>query len=74
MLFPEHNWMDYPDALKDEIQRILLLPSMPAPSVPQPTQIVQPAPVVAQAAIPPSSALPPHHPSLSSSHLRLYCP
>uniref|UniRef100_A0A915IFW9 Uncharacterized protein n=1 Tax=Romanomermis culicivorax TaxID=13658 RepID=A0A915IFW9_ROMCU len=26
MLFPEHHWRDYPDALKEEIQRILLPP------------------------------------------------
>uniref|UniRef100_A0A915K610 Uncharacterized protein n=1 Tax=Romanomermis culicivorax TaxID=13658 RepID=A0A915K610_ROMCU len=44
MLFPEHHWMDYPDALKEEIQHILLLPRMliaPAP------QITQTAPVIA---------------------------
>uniref|UniRef100_A0A915JJQ2 Uncharacterized protein n=1 Tax=Romanomermis culicivorax TaxID=13658 RepID=A0A915JJQ2_ROMCU len=40
MLFPEHYWMDYPDALKEEIQRILLLQltTFPVP------QIAQPAP------------------------------
>uniref|UniRef100_A0A915IGU0 Uncharacterized protein n=1 Tax=Romanomermis culicivorax TaxID=13658 RepID=A0A915IGU0_ROMCU len=53
MLFPEHHWMDYPDALKEEIQSILLLPPMPAPPISQPVQITQPPPVVAQAAVPP---------------------
>uniref|UniRef100_A0A915IKE2 Uncharacterized protein n=1 Tax=Romanomermis culicivorax TaxID=13658 RepID=A0A915IKE2_ROMCU len=47
MLFPEHHWMDYPDALKEEIQRILL--PQPTPAVPVP-QVAQPAPVIAQAA------------------------
>uniref|UniRef100_A0A915K0G2 Uncharacterized protein n=1 Tax=Romanomermis culicivorax TaxID=13658 RepID=A0A915K0G2_ROMCU len=26
MLFPEHHWVDYPDVLKEEIQRIFLPP------------------------------------------------
>uniref|UniRef100_A0A915HVQ0 Uncharacterized protein n=1 Tax=Romanomermis culicivorax TaxID=13658 RepID=A0A915HVQ0_ROMCU len=30
MLFPEHYWMDYLDALKEEIQSILLLQPTPA--------------------------------------------
>uniref|UniRef100_A0A915LCQ8 Uncharacterized protein n=1 Tax=Romanomermis culicivorax TaxID=13658 RepID=A0A915LCQ8_ROMCU len=57
MLFPEHHWMDYLDALKEEIQRILLLPPRPALAVPQ---IAQPPPVIAQAVIqPPTTLLPP---------------
>uniref|UniRef100_A0A915JCN7 Uncharacterized protein n=1 Tax=Romanomermis culicivorax TaxID=13658 RepID=A0A915JCN7_ROMCU len=45
MLFPEHHWKDYPAALKDEIQRILLPPStLIAPL----TQVAQTALVVAQ--------------------------
>uniref|UniRef100_A0A915JFT2 Uncharacterized protein n=1 Tax=Romanomermis culicivorax TaxID=13658 RepID=A0A915JFT2_ROMCU len=35
MLFPEHHWMDYPDVLKVEIQRILLPQLTPALVVPQ---------------------------------------
>uniref|UniRef100_A0A915KET6 Uncharacterized protein n=1 Tax=Romanomermis culicivorax TaxID=13658 RepID=A0A915KET6_ROMCU len=45
MLFPEHHWMDYPDALKEEVQRILLPPTTLAARVPQITQM---APVIAQ--------------------------
>uniref|UniRef100_A0A915JYM7 Uncharacterized protein n=1 Tax=Romanomermis culicivorax TaxID=13658 RepID=A0A915JYM7_ROMCU len=55
MLFPEHHWMDYPDPLKEEIQRILLPQLTPSAPVPP---IVQPAPVVAQAAAQPPIALP----------------
>uniref|UniRef100_A0A915HKZ3 Uncharacterized protein n=1 Tax=Romanomermis culicivorax TaxID=13658 RepID=A0A915HKZ3_ROMCU len=39
MLFPEHHWTDYPDMLKEEIQRILLpqlTPAVPVPQVAQP--------------------------------------
>uniref|UniRef100_A0A915IPV6 Uncharacterized protein n=1 Tax=Romanomermis culicivorax TaxID=13658 RepID=A0A915IPV6_ROMCU len=39
MLFPEHHWMDYLDALKEEIQGILLPQPMPAPPVPQIAQL-----------------------------------
>uniref|UniRef100_A0A915L3N1 Uncharacterized protein n=1 Tax=Romanomermis culicivorax TaxID=13658 RepID=A0A915L3N1_ROMCU len=55
MLFPEHHWMDYPDMLKEEIQRILLLQLTTVP-VPQ---IAQPAPVITQAAIQRPTALQP---------------
>uniref|UniRef100_A0A915HL03 Uncharacterized protein n=1 Tax=Romanomermis culicivorax TaxID=13658 RepID=A0A915HL03_ROMCU len=34
ILFPEHHWMDYPDALKEEIQRILLPQLTPTAPVP----------------------------------------
>uniref|UniRef100_A0A915IH80 Uncharacterized protein n=1 Tax=Romanomermis culicivorax TaxID=13658 RepID=A0A915IH80_ROMCU len=52
--------MDYPEALKDEIQRILLPPPMPAPPVPQPVQITHTALIVPQAALlPPPAQLPP---------------
>uniref|UniRef100_A0A915IUU8 Uncharacterized protein n=1 Tax=Romanomermis culicivorax TaxID=13658 RepID=A0A915IUU8_ROMCU len=51
MLFPKYHWMDYPDALKDEIQRILLPLPMAAPLISQLVQITQLAPVVAQMAI-----------------------
>uniref|UniRef100_A0A915KRK9 Uncharacterized protein n=1 Tax=Romanomermis culicivorax TaxID=13658 RepID=A0A915KRK9_ROMCU len=54
MLFPEHHWMDYPDALKEEIQQILLPQPTPAVSAPQ---VAQPAPLIAQAAIQPPTAL-----------------
>uniref|UniRef100_A0A915IDT0 Uncharacterized protein n=1 Tax=Romanomermis culicivorax TaxID=13658 RepID=A0A915IDT0_ROMCU len=62
MLFPEHHWMDYPDALKEEIQRILLPQTTPAAPVPE---IAQTASVIPQAAIqtpvelPTPMALPP---------------
>uniref|UniRef100_A0A915IVQ6 Uncharacterized protein n=1 Tax=Romanomermis culicivorax TaxID=13658 RepID=A0A915IVQ6_ROMCU len=55
MLFPEHHWMDYPDALKEEIQRILLPQPTPALAAPQ---IAQPALVIARTAIQPPAALP----------------
>uniref|UniRef100_A0A915JEC4 Uncharacterized protein n=1 Tax=Romanomermis culicivorax TaxID=13658 RepID=A0A915JEC4_ROMCU len=48
IMFPEHHWMDYLDALKEEMQRILLLQPTPTLAVPQVAQL---APVVAQAAI-----------------------
>uniref|UniRef100_A0A915ISC7 Uncharacterized protein n=1 Tax=Romanomermis culicivorax TaxID=13658 RepID=A0A915ISC7_ROMCU len=54
MLFPEHHWMDYPEALTEEIQHILLLQLTTVP-VPQ---IAQPAPVIAQAAVQPPTTLP----------------
>uniref|UniRef100_A0A915I2R6 Uncharacterized protein n=1 Tax=Romanomermis culicivorax TaxID=13658 RepID=A0A915I2R6_ROMCU len=54
MLFPEHHWMDYPDALKEEIQHVLLPQMTLAAPV---SQITQPAPVIAQAAAQPSAAL-----------------
>uniref|UniRef100_A0A915KXL2 Uncharacterized protein n=1 Tax=Romanomermis culicivorax TaxID=13658 RepID=A0A915KXL2_ROMCU len=41
MLFPKHHWMNYPDAVKEEIQCILLPQLTPAAPVPQ---IAQPAP------------------------------
>uniref|UniRef100_A0A915L2W8 Uncharacterized protein n=1 Tax=Romanomermis culicivorax TaxID=13658 RepID=A0A915L2W8_ROMCU len=47
MLFPEHHWMDYLDALKEEIQHILL-PQQLTPAVPVP-QVAQPALVIATA-------------------------
>uniref|UniRef100_A0A915J249 Uncharacterized protein n=1 Tax=Romanomermis culicivorax TaxID=13658 RepID=A0A915J249_ROMCU len=47
--------MDYPDAFKKEIQRILL--PQPTPAVPVP-QVAQLAPVIAQAAVPPPTTLP----------------
>uniref|UniRef100_A0A915L1Z0 Uncharacterized protein n=1 Tax=Romanomermis culicivorax TaxID=13658 RepID=A0A915L1Z0_ROMCU len=50
MLFPEQHWMDYPDALKEEIQHILLPQMTPAAPVPQ---IAQTALVIPQAAIQP---------------------
>uniref|UniRef100_A0A915J238 Uncharacterized protein n=1 Tax=Romanomermis culicivorax TaxID=13658 RepID=A0A915J238_ROMCU len=56
MLFPEHHWMDYPDTLKEEIQRILLPQPTPAAPVPQDAQL---ALVIAQAAIQPPTPLPP---------------
>uniref|UniRef100_A0A915I3D5 Uncharacterized protein n=1 Tax=Romanomermis culicivorax TaxID=13658 RepID=A0A915I3D5_ROMCU len=56
MLFPEHHWMDYPTALKEEIQRILLPPTTLAAPVPQ---IAQMAPIIAQMAIQPPVTLPP---------------
>uniref|UniRef100_A0A915KZ17 Uncharacterized protein n=1 Tax=Romanomermis culicivorax TaxID=13658 RepID=A0A915KZ17_ROMCU len=56
MLFPEHHWMDYPDVLKEEIQRILLLRLPPAAPVPQ---VTQPAPALPQAAVQLPTALPP---------------
>uniref|UniRef100_A0A915L6M8 Uncharacterized protein n=1 Tax=Romanomermis culicivorax TaxID=13658 RepID=A0A915L6M8_ROMCU len=56
MLFPEHHWMDYLTALKEEIQRILLPPTTLAAPV---TQIAQTAPVIAQTAIQPLVTLPP---------------
>uniref|UniRef100_A0A915I582 Uncharacterized protein n=1 Tax=Romanomermis culicivorax TaxID=13658 RepID=A0A915I582_ROMCU len=60
MLFPEHHWMDYPDPLKVEIERILLPPPMPTPPISQLVQITQTAPIVAPAALPlPSAQLPP---------------
>uniref|UniRef100_A0A915INA4 Uncharacterized protein n=1 Tax=Romanomermis culicivorax TaxID=13658 RepID=A0A915INA4_ROMCU len=39
MLFPEHHWMDYPDALKEEIQCTLLPQPTPAALVPQIAQL-----------------------------------
>uniref|UniRef100_A0A915JAM1 Uncharacterized protein n=1 Tax=Romanomermis culicivorax TaxID=13658 RepID=A0A915JAM1_ROMCU len=56
MLFPEHHWMDYPDALKEEIQRILLPQLTPTALVPQ---IAQTALVIAQTAIQPLVTLSP---------------
>uniref|UniRef100_A0A915JR02 Uncharacterized protein n=1 Tax=Romanomermis culicivorax TaxID=13658 RepID=A0A915JR02_ROMCU len=56
MLFPEHHWMDYPDALKEEIQRILL---PPPPVITPAPQIVQTAPVIAQTAVQTPVTLPP---------------
>uniref|UniRef100_A0A915LBD1 Uncharacterized protein n=1 Tax=Romanomermis culicivorax TaxID=13658 RepID=A0A915LBD1_ROMCU len=56
MLFPEHHWMDYGDALKEEIQCILLPQPTPALAAPQ---VAQPAPVIAHGAIQPPTALPP---------------
>uniref|UniRef100_A0A915ICH5 Uncharacterized protein n=1 Tax=Romanomermis culicivorax TaxID=13658 RepID=A0A915ICH5_ROMCU len=38
MLFSEHHWMDYPAALKEEIQRILLSPKTSTAPVPEVTQ------------------------------------
>uniref|UniRef100_A0A915J154 Uncharacterized protein n=1 Tax=Romanomermis culicivorax TaxID=13658 RepID=A0A915J154_ROMCU len=38
VLFPEHHWMDYPDVLKEEIQRVLqpqLTPAVPVPQIAQ---------------------------------------
>uniref|UniRef100_A0A915K3X1 Uncharacterized protein n=1 Tax=Romanomermis culicivorax TaxID=13658 RepID=A0A915K3X1_ROMCU len=55
MLFLEHHWMDYPDALKEKIQRILLPQPTPATPVPQ---IAQTAPVIAQTATQMPVALP----------------
>uniref|UniRef100_A0A915JIS6 Uncharacterized protein n=1 Tax=Romanomermis culicivorax TaxID=13658 RepID=A0A915JIS6_ROMCU len=55
MLFPEHHWMDYPDTLKEEIQRILLPQLTPALAAPQ---VAQPALVIARTAIQPPAALP----------------
>uniref|UniRef100_A0A915J8P2 Uncharacterized protein n=1 Tax=Romanomermis culicivorax TaxID=13658 RepID=A0A915J8P2_ROMCU len=54
-MFPEHHWMDYPDALKEEIQRILLPQPTPAFRAPQ---IAEPAPVIAQAGVQPPTTLP----------------
>uniref|UniRef100_A0A915J641 Uncharacterized protein n=1 Tax=Romanomermis culicivorax TaxID=13658 RepID=A0A915J641_ROMCU len=48
MLFPEHHWMDYPAALKEETQCILLSPTTLTAPVPQ---IAQTAPVIAQTAV-----------------------
>uniref|UniRef100_A0A915IXV9 Uncharacterized protein n=1 Tax=Romanomermis culicivorax TaxID=13658 RepID=A0A915IXV9_ROMCU len=48
--------MDYPDVLKEDIQRILLPLPMQAPPVSQPIQIMPLALDVAQAAVPPSLA------------------
>uniref|UniRef100_A0A915J2D8 Uncharacterized protein n=1 Tax=Romanomermis culicivorax TaxID=13658 RepID=A0A915J2D8_ROMCU len=45
MLFPEHHWMDYPDALKVEIQRILLPQLTPALVAPQSPAALPPPPV-----------------------------
>uniref|UniRef100_A0A915IXX4 Uncharacterized protein n=1 Tax=Romanomermis culicivorax TaxID=13658 RepID=A0A915IXX4_ROMCU len=56
MLFPEHHWMDYPTALKEKIQRILLPPTTLTAPVPQ---IAQTAPVIAQTAVQPPVTLPP---------------
>uniref|UniRef100_A0A915L9X6 Amelogenin n=1 Tax=Romanomermis culicivorax TaxID=13658 RepID=A0A915L9X6_ROMCU len=50
MLFPEHHWSNYPEALQDHIQHILLPPMIHAPSAPQPVQIAQTAPIGAQMA------------------------
>uniref|UniRef100_A0A915KBN3 Uncharacterized protein n=1 Tax=Romanomermis culicivorax TaxID=13658 RepID=A0A915KBN3_ROMCU len=55
MLFPEHHWINYPDALKEEIQCILLQQPTPATPVPQ---IAQRAPVIAQTDIQTLVALP----------------
>uniref|UniRef100_A0A915JVA4 Uncharacterized protein n=1 Tax=Romanomermis culicivorax TaxID=13658 RepID=A0A915JVA4_ROMCU len=55
MLFPEHHWMDYPDALKEQIQHILLPQTTPAAPVPQ---IAQTALVTPQAAVQPPVVLP----------------
>uniref|UniRef100_A0A915I469 Uncharacterized protein n=1 Tax=Romanomermis culicivorax TaxID=13658 RepID=A0A915I469_ROMCU len=43
MLFPEHHWMDYQDALKEEIQPILLPQLTPALAVPQAPSTSPPA-------------------------------
>uniref|UniRef100_A0A915IYN3 Uncharacterized protein n=1 Tax=Romanomermis culicivorax TaxID=13658 RepID=A0A915IYN3_ROMCU len=56
MLFPEHHWMDYPDVLKEEIQRILLPPTTLTTPTPQ---IAQTAPVLAQTAVQLPVTLPP---------------
>uniref|UniRef100_A0A915KZJ9 Uncharacterized protein n=1 Tax=Romanomermis culicivorax TaxID=13658 RepID=A0A915KZJ9_ROMCU len=52
MLFPEHHWMDHPDALKEEIQHILLsqLSTLAVP------QVAQLTPVIAQTAVQPPTA------------------
>uniref|UniRef100_A0A915IYQ8 Uncharacterized protein n=1 Tax=Romanomermis culicivorax TaxID=13658 RepID=A0A915IYQ8_ROMCU len=74
MLFPEHHWMDYPDALKEEIQCTLLPQPTPAALVPQ---IAQLAPVIAQAAIqsPTALLLPPvQQPPLPANLLPLTTP
>uniref|UniRef100_A0A915IZU3 Uncharacterized protein n=1 Tax=Romanomermis culicivorax TaxID=13658 RepID=A0A915IZU3_ROMCU len=55
MLFPKHHWMDYPAALKEEIQCILLPPTTLTAPVPQ---IAQTAPVIAQTALRPPVTLP----------------
>uniref|UniRef100_A0A915HL72 Uncharacterized protein n=1 Tax=Romanomermis culicivorax TaxID=13658 RepID=A0A915HL72_ROMCU len=60
MLFLEHHWMDYLDALRNEIQRISLSPPMPMLPVLQLVQITQMAPIDAQAALLlPAAQLPP---------------
>uniref|UniRef100_A0A915KY85 Uncharacterized protein n=1 Tax=Romanomermis culicivorax TaxID=13658 RepID=A0A915KY85_ROMCU len=55
MLFPQHHWMDYPDKLTEEIQRILLLQLTPALAL---LQVAQPALVIAQVALQLPAALP----------------
>uniref|UniRef100_A0A915J4R2 Uncharacterized protein n=1 Tax=Romanomermis culicivorax TaxID=13658 RepID=A0A915J4R2_ROMCU len=55
MLFLAHHRMDYPNALKEEIQCILLPQLTPAAPVPQ---IAQTAPVIAQMAVQTPIALP----------------
>uniref|UniRef100_A0A915K8Z0 Uncharacterized protein n=1 Tax=Romanomermis culicivorax TaxID=13658 RepID=A0A915K8Z0_ROMCU len=79
MLFPEHHWMDYPDPLKDEIQRILLPPPMPALPISQLVQITQTARIVAPGALPlppaqllptiPMDVQPPQVPTMSAPAL-----
>uniref|UniRef100_A0A915ISI5 Uncharacterized protein n=1 Tax=Romanomermis culicivorax TaxID=13658 RepID=A0A915ISI5_ROMCU len=56
MLFSEHQWKDYPAALKEEIQRILLPPPTLIAPVPQVTQT---APVMAQPVMQPQVPSPP---------------
>uniref|UniRef100_A0A915L9P2 Uncharacterized protein n=1 Tax=Romanomermis culicivorax TaxID=13658 RepID=A0A915L9P2_ROMCU len=56
MLFPEHHWMDYPEALKEEIQRILL---PPPPVIAPAPQTAQTAPVITQKVLQPPVILPP---------------
>uniref|UniRef100_A0A915L0F1 Uncharacterized protein n=1 Tax=Romanomermis culicivorax TaxID=13658 RepID=A0A915L0F1_ROMCU len=56
MLFPEHHWQDYPAALKEEIQRILLPPTTLITPVPQ---VAQTAPVMVQSTMQPQVPLPP---------------
>uniref|UniRef100_A0A915KTF2 Uncharacterized protein n=1 Tax=Romanomermis culicivorax TaxID=13658 RepID=A0A915KTF2_ROMCU len=63
MLFPEHHWMDYPEALQDQIWHIIFRPMIPTPPALLPVQTAQTALVVAQPAPPPPCAqLPPSVP------------
>uniref|UniRef100_A0A915I6C6 Uncharacterized protein n=1 Tax=Romanomermis culicivorax TaxID=13658 RepID=A0A915I6C6_ROMCU len=56
MLFPKHHWIDYPEALKEEIQHILLPPPTLISLAPQ---IAQMAPVIAKKAVQPLVTLSP---------------
>uniref|UniRef100_A0A915KJ13 Amelogenin n=1 Tax=Romanomermis culicivorax TaxID=13658 RepID=A0A915KJ13_ROMCU len=48
MLFLEHHWRDYPQALGDQIWQLLLLPTTNTLAAPQQLQITQMAPIVRQ--------------------------